>query len=61
MAKTRYFDPEERRRDKSLARSADDAALRNGDISREDLQVCNSFLGSLEIVSSTAEHQSADL
>jgi hypothetical protein len=51
----------ERRREKSLARAADDAALRSGGVSREDLRVRNSFLAPLEIVSSSAEHQSAYL
>lgn len=56
-----YFDPVERRREKSLARAADDHALRIGDVSREELQARNSFLEPLAIVSSFAEHQSADL
>jgi hypothetical protein len=61
MLKMGYFDPVERRREKSLARAADDAALRSGGVSREDLRVRNSFLAPLEIVSSSAEHQSAYL
>jgi hypothetical protein len=60
MLKMGYFDPVERRREKSLARAADDAALRSG-VSREDLRVRNSFLAPLEIVGSSAEHQSAHL
>ncbi|KRC81296.1 hypothetical protein [Sphingomonas sp. Root241] len=56
-----YFNPVERRREKALARAADDYALQNGHVSREELQANNSFLAPLAIVSSSAEHQSAYL
>lgn len=61
MLQMAYFDPVERRREKSLARAADDHALRDGLVSREELQARNSFLASLDIVSSASEHQSAYL
>ena len=61
MLKMSYFNPVERRREKSLARAQDVYALRNGLVSREELQARNSFLAPLEIVSSSSEHQSAYL
>lgn len=61
MLKMGYFDPVERRREKSLARAQDDYALRNDLVSREDLQLRNSFLAPLQIISSSSEHQSAYL
>lgn len=55
MQQLHYFDPEERRREKDRARAEDDRALRNGEVSREELRMRNSFLAPLEIISSSIE------
>lgn len=57
MLQVSYYDPAERQREKDRARERDDRALRNGDISREDLRMRNSFLAPLQIVGSSIERQ----
>ena len=57
MLHVSYYDPAERQREKDHARELDDRALRNGDVSREDLRMRNSFLASLQIVGSAIERQ----
>ena len=61
MADLGYFDPVQRRQEKARARAADDRALRDGQIARDEIRMRNSFLAPLAIVSSHAEHQSAYL
>lgn len=57
MLKVSHYVPAERQREKNRAREADDFALRNGQISRVDLQRQNGFFASLEIISSSLEFQ----
>jgi hypothetical protein len=55
MVQVSYYDPDERQREKDRAREQDDRALCNGDVSREQLRLRNSFLAPLEIVGSSIE------
>jgi hypothetical protein len=57
MLQVSYYDPAERQREKDRAREQDDRALRDGDISREQLRMRNSFLAPLQIVGSSIERQ----
>jgi hypothetical protein len=57
MLNVSHFDPAERQREKSRVREADDSALRNGQISRAELQSENGFFASLKIVNSVIELQ----
>jgi hypothetical protein len=57
MLQVSYYDPAERQREKDRAREQDDYALRNGDLSREELRLRNSFLAPLQIVGSSIERQ----
>jgi hypothetical protein len=56
MVHVSYYDPAERQREKDRAREQDDRALRNGDVSHEQLRLRNNFLAPIEIVGSSIEH-----
>lgn len=45
----RYFDPEERIREKQIAREQDERDLHEGRVSAEELQQRNSFVRGLDI------------
>lgn len=45
----RYFDPEERIREKQIAREQDERDLREGRLSADELQQRNSFVRGLDI------------
>lgn len=51
----RYFDPEERIREKQLAREQDERDLRGGRVSAEELQARNSFVHGLDIENAKLE------
>jgi hypothetical protein len=60
MLQLSLYDPAERQREKNRVREQDDIALRNGDISREELRMRNSFLAPLQIVGSSIERPSLE-
>lgn len=49
MLQRHSFDPAARRREKQHMREADDAALRRGDVSAEELSSENNFFSSLRL------------
>ena len=51
----RHFDPEERIREKQLAREQDDRDLREGRVSAEELPTRNSFVHGLDIENARLE------
>jgi hypothetical protein len=55
MVQVSYYDPAERQREKDRAREQDDRALRNGEVSRDELRLRNGFLAPLQIVGSSIE------
>lgn len=57
MLQVSHYDPAERQREKDRARERDDCALRNGDISRQELRNRNSFLAPLDVVGSSIRHR----
>lgn len=57
MPRMSQFDPKERQREKERSRQSDEQALRSGRVSREQLQVRNSLLGSFEILDSSIRLQ----
>lgn len=59
MLQVSYYDPVERQREKDRAREQDDRALRNGEVSREQLHLRNGFLAPLQIVGSSIERPGA--
>jgi len=53
MAKAGYFDPEELRRQKQLAREKDDEDLREGRVTREELRLRNGLFSGVDLSGAT--------
>lgn len=52
MVKISYYDPKERALEKQRSREQDDADLKSGKVTREELSKRNGFFSSLDIKSS---------
>lgn len=52
MVKISYYDPKERALEKQRSREQDDADLKSGKVTREELSKRNGFFSSLDIQSS---------
>ena len=53
MVKVGYFDPEELRRQKQLARAKDDEDLREGRVTREELRLRNGLFSGVDLSRAT--------
>lgn len=53
MVQVSYYDPKERALEKQRSRDQDEADLKSGKISREELSKRNGFLSSLDIKNAT--------
>jgi len=53
MVKVDYFDPEELRRQKQLARAKDDEDLRDGRVTREELRLRNGLFSGMDLSRAT--------